>query len=75
MILSAIIVAFVMAALSLKKLFGDDEGFEHMTCHSNPDDNSVSACAACEIKDIANCDISENSSNKNKSKNKYYETD
>lgn len=68
MILSAIIVAFLMAALSLKKIFGVDEGFEYMTCHSSPDNDSVSACAACEIKDLANCDVSDNFSNQYKPK-------
>ncbi len=57
MIFSAIIVAFLMAVLSIKKVFGDDDGFQNMTCLSSDDNEELGSCAVCDIKDIANCDV------------------
>jgi len=55
LILSAILVAFLMAALAVKTIFGEGGSFESMTCHSGEEKNEVSGCAACDIKEIADC--------------------
>lgn len=44
-----------MAALSVKTIFGEGSSFESMTCHSSEENNEVPGCAACDIKDIADC--------------------
>ena len=55
LILSVILVAFLIAALSVKLIFGEGSSFETMTCHSSKGKNEVTGCAACDMKDIADC--------------------
>ena len=57
-----------MTVLSLKKMFGDDDGFQNMTCHSSNDNEGLGSCAACDIKDIANCNVSKDNLKKNDQK-------
>jgi hypothetical protein len=55
-ILSVILVAFTILALGVKLLFNRKATFTKHACAMKEDDlNNEGVCAACDIKELANC--------------------
>ena len=60
LLLSIILVAFVMLALSVKLFFDKDAELTRHSCGGeNKDLNDAGGCAGCEIKELANCSKNE----------------
>jgi hypothetical protein len=55
LIISVVIVGFLMLALATKVLFGHDSEVNLHSHELKGKGTSTKACAACEIKDYANC--------------------
>ena len=56
LILSVVLVAFTILALGVKLLFNREATFtEHACAMEDGELNKVGGCAACEIKELANC--------------------
>ena len=56
LLLSIILVAFVMVALSVKLFFDKDAEFTTHSCGGeNKDSNDADGCTSCEIKEVASC--------------------
>ena len=56
LILSIILVAFTMLALSVKLLFNREATFNEHACAAEDGElNKIGGCAACEIQELANC--------------------
>jgi hypothetical protein len=54
-LISIVLVAFVMLALGVKMLFDPKAEFTAHSC-SMEDGNDAQGCAACQVKEIADCE-------------------
>jgi hypothetical protein len=56
LIISVILVAIIMLALGVKMLFNPKAEFSAHSCALEGGDlDETGACAACQLKDLANC--------------------
>ncbi|GET33713.1 hypothetical protein PbJCM13498_25760 [Prolixibacter bellariivorans] len=57
-LISIVLVAIVMLALGVKMLFDPKATFEAHSCSMDPNDSSE-GCAACQVKEITDCENNE----------------